>query len=78
MALDHDEMENRFMHHRPKDEQTVQAHETVRLVLMRTAYQLEHAGVPAGREWALVLTKLEEVMFWANAGIARHGATPGV
>lgn len=27
--------------------------------------------VPPGREQALALTKLEEVMFWANAGIAR-------
>jgi hypothetical protein len=27
--------------------------------------------VPEGREQSLALTKLEEVMFWANAGIAR-------
>lgn len=29
--------------------------------------------VPDGRERSLALTKLEEVMFWADAGIARHG-----
>lgn len=28
-------------------------------------------NVPAGREQALALTNLEQVMFWANAGIAR-------
>ncbi len=27
---------------------------------------------PDGREKSLAITKLEEVVFWANAGIARH------
>ena len=30
------------------------------------------AVVPAGREQALVLTKLEEAKFWASAGVARN------
>jgi hypothetical protein len=29
--------------------------------------------VPEGREKALALTNLEQVMFWANAAIAREG-----
>jgi hypothetical protein len=29
-------------------------------------------SVPAGREQSLALTKIEEAMFWANAGIARE------
>lgn len=28
--------------------------------------------VPESRELSVALTKLEEVMFWANAGIARN------
>ena len=28
--------------------------------------------VPESREQSLAMTKLEEVMFWANAGIARN------
>lgn len=31
------------------------------------------AVVPESRERSLALTKLEEVVFWANAGIARNG-----
>jgi hypothetical protein len=30
------------------------------------------ANVPNGRERAIAMTKLEEVMFFANAGIARN------
>lgn len=43
----------------------------------RIRYDLQFAAsmialrVPPGREQALALTKLEEAMFWANAGISR-------
>lgn len=30
------------------------------------------ANVPEGREQALAVTKIEEAMMWANAGIARQ------
>jgi hypothetical protein len=35
--------------------------------------QFLERNVPPGRELSTALTKLEEVMFHANAGIARHG-----
>ena len=40
---------------------------------LKTIASLITELVPDGREKTLALTKLEEVMFWANAGIARKG-----
>lgn len=37
-----------------------------------TAYKIKRLA-PEGAEKTLALTKLQEVMFWANAGIARSG-----
>lgn len=45
-------------------------HETVRAILKGAAHSIVEL-VPAGREQSLMLTKLEEAMMWANAGIAR-------
>lgn len=46
-------------------------HAEVRTLLSEVARELV-VRVPDGREKSLMLTKLEEAMFWANAGIARH------
>ena len=44
----------------------------VRNYLLEAAEKIDAELPPgAGRERALVMTKLEEAMFWANAGIAR-------
>lgn len=48
------------------------AHVAVRLQIRKTM-EIIGASVPEGRERSLALTKLEEAMFWANAGIAREG-----
>lgn len=47
-------------------------HEAVRGALGNVARNLD-VWVPDGREKATALTKLEEAMMWANAGIARQG-----
>lgn len=48
-----------------------EAHEEVREVCGKLALFLD-GRVPDGREKSLAITALEEVMMWANAGIARH------
>lgn len=61
-----------FKYHQPKPGQAEQYQN-----LRDTARELAHminTLVPDGREQALALTNLEQSIFWANAGIARHGA----
>lgn len=66
-----EELENRFSFHPADTQQKKEAHETVRNTCLRHAIDINN-NVPAGREQALALTHLEEVMFWCNAGIARN------
>lgn len=60
---------NRFSYHPPKDGQP-DVYEGIRGQARDYALFLEMV-VPDGREKALALTKLEECVMWANAGIAR-------
>jgi hypothetical protein len=70
-AISADELDRRFSHHPPPDEDRVKAHEGVRAVLSEVASYLV-ANTPAGREQSLAITKLEEAMYWANAALARQ------
>lgn len=65
---------NDFIFH-PADDTTKPMHEDVRGIITEAATRIDTI-VPEGRELALVMTKLEEAMFWANAGIARHTPRP--
>jgi len=65
-----EDLENRFAYHVPKNEETRQAHEVVRNSCLRLSIDLDKL-IPEGREKALAITNLEQVMMWANAGIAR-------
>jgi len=64
------QLENCFIYHSPKNDQPE------RYVLLRnTAKELAYfiiENTPPSREQSLALTKLEEAVFWANAGIARN------
>lgn len=63
-------IENDFMFH-PADEDRGNRHAMVRAACKAAADRLIEE-VPEGRELSLALTKLEEAMMWANAGIARQ------
>jgi hypothetical protein len=64
------ELDNRFKWHKPKDESIGQKHDDIRTACRILADVIDRT-VPEGREKALALTKVEESMMWANAGIAR-------
>jgi hypothetical protein len=67
------DIENRFAFHAAPTQEKRDEHTSVRQQCRQLADSLNEA-LPEGREKAVVMTKLEEVMFWANAAIARAGA----
>lgn len=72
-----EDLANRFMYHAPNDDAKAR-HEKVREILGACASAMSQL-MPPTRELSLVHTKLEEAMFWANAGIARnHDKLPPV
>ena len=64
------DLETRFTYHAPKGDQAE------RYTLLRqeahTLAKSINARCPDSREKSLAITKLEEVVFWANAAIARN------
>lgn len=64
------DLDNRFMYHPANTEQRQEAHEWIRDNCLALAHTLNR-DLPEGREKSLAITKLEEVMFWSNASIAR-------
>jgi hypothetical protein len=71
MHLTYDQLAHRFQFHPADSENTQEAHQTVRDVLLDAADKIVETTGPSTREQALAITKLEEAMFWANAAIAR-------
>lgn len=65
-----DELSDKFRFHEKSRAERASEHEQVRSGCLKLA-GLVTSVVPEGRERSLALTKLEEAMFWANAGIAR-------
>lgn len=61
-----EDLDNRFGYHASKRE----AHEDVRAKVRELADFIDEV-LSDGREKSTAMTKLEEVMFWTNAGVAR-------
>lgn len=64
------ELEHRFTYHPPQGGQPAM-YEAVRDAALNYA-KLINVLVPDSREKSTALTKLDEVVFWSNAGIARN------
>jgi len=65
------EIELRFTYHAPKPGQP-EIYTGIREHARRLA-QVIVVDVPEGPEKILAITKLEEAVMWANAGVARRG-----
>jgi hypothetical protein len=67
-----EDIENRFAFHAATTDEKRDAHTSVRQSCRRLADFLNDK-LPEGREKSTAFTKLEEVMFWSNAALARQG-----
>jgi hypothetical protein len=68
--LGREDLANRFEYHPPVTEERRQAHQQIRQNCFALATRID-VLLPDGREKSLAITHLEEVMFWANGGLAR-------
>ncbi|WP_326728955.1 hypothetical protein [Streptomyces phaeochromogenes] len=68
-----EDIAHRFAFHAATTQEKRDEHTSVRQSCRRLADEMNER-LPEGREKALVITKLEEVMFWANAATARAGS----
>ena len=67
--IDEVEVERRFTYQKPT-ERSIPKFERIRAQLVDAACVIAEL-MPPGREQSLAITKLEEAMMWASAGIAR-------
>lgn len=66
----YDRIENDYTYHPPSPDQ-IPKFQAIRDEAKSLAHLID-ALVPDGREKSLALTNLDQVVFWANAGIARN------
>lgn len=64
------QIENNFSYHAPKEGQPAK-YEAIRGKAKELAYLIDEQ-VPGSREKSLAMTNLEQVVFWANAAVARN------
>ncbi|MFZ2992569.1 MAG: hypothetical protein WA061_02525 [Microgenomates group bacterium] len=64
------DLDNKFSYHEAKGDQSVR-YENIRKMAKDMAIMLDGL-CPSSRELSLAMTNLEQVVFWANAAIARN------
>ncbi len=69
--MDPIEIQERFEYHLPQSAFVADRHIALRAEALKFAH-LINISVPKSRELSLAITKLEEALFWADAGIARN------
>ena len=65
------DLENRFTYHLPATEEQISRYASIRATALALAEHILNNTLES-REQSLAITKLEEVVFWANASIARN------
>jgi hypothetical protein len=68
--MDSKTIDNNFMYHVPKEGQP-EIYQEIRDKAKLLVLLIQHV-VPESREKSLAITKIEEAVMWANAGIARN------
>ena len=68
--MNNPKIDTAFTYHAPKDGQPAK-YQVIREKAKELAYLIDDL-VPDSREKSLALTKLEESVMWANAGIAQN------
>lgn len=68
--MNNPKIDNAFTYHAPKEGQP-EKYQVIRDSAKGLAYLIDEV-VPDSREKSLAITKLEECVMWANAGIARN------
>lgn len=68
--MNNPKIETAFTYHAPKEGQPAK-YTAIREKAKELAYMIDEL-VPDSREKSLAVTKLEECVMWANAGIARN------
>lgn len=65
-------MNDRFKHHPPKGQETIDRHQAAREAASAFYEAIEELSWGDSREKSIAITKVEEAMFWLNAEIARN------
>jgi DNA-directed RNA polymerase subunit F len=71
MHLTYDQLAHRFQFHSADAENTQEAHQELRDVLLDAADKIVELTGASSREQSLAITKLEEAMFWATSALDR-------